>query len=162
MASTYLARITSLCSDMAVKLSATASRSDRAGRQRDVGEGSNKNIEDYRGHSLSSREAGLQRSATYPMKLRSIVDGIVGEDVIDEFDLVHFVRELDALRLRMVGAALYERFEVMPERLVIDVGCDAVTPALAQDPDSEAPRQSIQDAIADAVFLLEHRGEVVQ
>jgi hypothetical protein len=156
-----LARVTGLCSDIAVKLAAASLRDEKAlNRSQPVGRG-NENAEDSSGDYTTARRPRVLHDGGRHAELVPNAQVTVDEDAIDGFEFATFVRELDALRLRMVGASFFERVGAISRQTAMDDAASLVPPSLHNAEHGLAPR-SMQDAVASAVLLLNNHNDMAR
>ena len=161
MRSTYLARVTGLCSDIAVKLAAASPRDEKTlNRSQAVGHG-NENAEDSRGDHMPARRPRMLRDGGHHAELVPNAQAMADLDAIDGFEFATFVRELDALRLRMVGASFFERVGTISRQTTMDDAVSLAPPSLHNAEHGLAPR-SMQDAVASAVLLLNNHTDMAR
>jgi hypothetical protein len=156
-----LARVTGLCSDIAVKLAAASPRDEKTlNRSQAVGHG-NENAEDSSGDYTPARRPSELRDGGRHAELVPNAQVTADEDAIDGFEFTTFVRELDALRLRMVGASFFERVGAISRQTTMDDAASLVPPSLHNAEHGLAPR-TMQDAVASAVLLLNNRNDMAR
>jgi hypothetical protein len=154
-----LARVTGLCSDIAVKLAATSLRDEKAlNKSQSVGRG-NENAEDSSGDYTTARRPRVLRDGGRHAEPVPNAQAMADEDAIDGFEFATFVRELDALRLQMVGASFFKRVGAISRQTVMDDAVSQVPPSLLNAEHGLPPR-SMQDAVARAVLLLNNHDDM--
>jgi len=159
--STYLARITGLCSDVAVKLAAASPRDEKAlNRSQPVGRG-NENAQDSHGDYTSARRPRVLRDGGRHTELVPNAQTMADQDAIDGFEFATFVRELDALRLRMVGASFFESIGSVSRQITTDDARSGVSPSL-HNAEHGLAQGSMQDAVASAVLLLNNHDDMAR
>ena len=161
MGSTYLARITDLCSDIAGKLGAPTPRDEGAYNPSPPLGRDDKNRQDFRNNDASSRRPKVLRNGSSQAQSAPDAQWMTNEGAVEGCDFATFVRELDALRLRMMGSSFYERVEAISRQIAVDDGCGA-PPHSLRDVDDGSAQRSIQDAVTSAVLLLDHGGGTVR
>jgi hypothetical protein len=156
-----LARVTGLCSDIAVKLAAASLRDEKTlNRLQPVGRG-NENAEDSRGDYMSARRPRVLRDGGHHAELVANAQAMADEDAIDGFEFATFVRELDALRVRMLGASFFERVGTISRQIVMDDAVSPVPPSV-RNAEHGLPPRSMQDAVANAVLLLNNHTDMAR
>jgi hypothetical protein len=159
--STYLARITGLCSDVAVKLAAASPRDEKALKHSLPVALVYENNCDSRDAYTPVRQSRVPRDGDHHVELVASVQGMADQDAIDGFEFATFVRELDALRLRMVGASFFESIGSVSLQITTDDARSGVSPSL-HNAEHGLAQGSMQDAVASAVLLLNNHDDMAR
>lgn len=151
MGSSYLARITDFCSDMAVVLADTQVRAPKV--MREAGMDSNSSAQDgayscaSASRTRSSSGVGLQGVSS--MRMRPAID-----HAAEDYFFSAFAREIDLLREWMTEQSSCSD-PVSPQSSADEMD-RASLPRLSEQADAQTWR-SVQDAVTDAIGLLAYR-----
>lgn len=155
MGANYLVRITDICSELATKLIVAAPRGENEHGQFRIASRNDKNVLEHKGNYASPRQARALREQSGQAESSREAQRIEAESAGDGFESAAFVRELDSLRLRMMGASFYERVREMSHQIVgaAEIGAEF---GPEQVSDNDQSLKSIREAVTSAVLLLSY------
>ncbi len=157
MGSSYLVRIADVCSGIADKLMAPSRRGDMPNDQRHAFSRNGANINDIpdKRPSVCRQKAGRDSI----QKIGSMRDAwkVDAEGSPSIFEFAAFVRDLDALRKRMIGVSFCDQVCEMSHQIACATE-DYSASDHVQDFDGDPASKSMRDAITSAVLLLPDHG----
>ena len=103
----------------------------------------------------------MLRDGGHHAELVPNAQAMADEEAIDGFEFATFARELDALRLQMVGASFFERVGTISRQTAMDDAVSLAPLSLHNAEHGSAPR-SMQDAVASAVLLLNNHTDMAR
>ncbi|AGK57502.1 hypothetical protein HYPDE_29118 [Hyphomicrobium denitrificans 1NES1] len=152
-----MARITDICSDIAIKLTAATSRGEKVHTQFLVASHSNENMSECGENQSSLRRPKALRGNSQQAGLPQEAQRIEAGGMVDRSEFATFMGELNALRLRMMTVSFYERVEEV-SRQIADATESGDELGSEEVSDNDQALKSIRDAIANAVLLLPYHG----